>query len=48
MNVKVPTKMDKDIVAILKESSGSLGFKNSAAAIRADAMPPKPLKIATI
>ena len=44
----MPTKTDKEIVDKLKVDNMPLGFKYSAEAIRAEAIPPKPLKIATI
>ena len=48
MNVNVPTKTDKEIVDKLNVGSMPSGFKYSAEAIRAEAIPPKPLNIATI
>ena len=48
MNVNVPTKTDKEIVDKLNVDSMPSGFKYSAEAIRAEAIPPKPLNIATI
>ena len=47
VNVRVPTKTLIAIVAALKVD-GFAGLKYSAAATRADAPPPKPLKMATI
>ena len=46
MNVRVPTKTDKEIVDKLNVDNVPPGFKYSAEAIRAEAIPPKPLKIA--
>ena len=48
MNVRVPTKTDKEMVDKLNVDNMPSGFKYSAEAIRAEAIPPKPLKIATI
>ena len=48
MNVNVPTKTDKEIVDKLNVDSMPSGFNYSAEAIRAEAIQPKPLNIATI
>ena len=47
VKVRVPTKTDNEIVDRLNVVRLSLGFTNSAAATSADAIPPKPLNIAT-
>ena len=48
VNVRVPTKTDREIVDKLNVDNMPSGFQYSAEAIRAEAIPPKPLKIATI
>ena len=48
VNVKVPTKTDKEMVDKLNVDNMPSGFKYSAEAIKEEAIPPKPLKIATI
>ena len=47
VNVSVPTKIDTTIVPIVNADMSPV-FRNSAAATSAEALPPKPLKIATI
>ena len=48
VKVNVPTSTAKTIVAALNVDGFFAGFKYSAAATKADAPPPNPLKIATI
>ena len=47
MKVRVPIKIESIMVVSVKELIKPV-FKNSAAATKAEAPPPKPLKIATI